>query len=65
MKDKKKIDLSILIFAGIAYLRENKDEYKKIARQLLILARGGIDYLLSKTDSSKKKTTTIKKIKIK
>lgn len=65
-KGKKK-DWSLLLFAGIAYLKEHTQEIKKLERQLLLLARAGIDYLLLKNEGVEKKraSTKVKKIKIK
>jgi hypothetical protein len=66
-KKEKKRDLSLLFFAGLAYLKEHREEFKKIERQLLLLARAGIDYLLLKNEGEKGKTPSpkVKKIKIK
>lgn len=64
-KEKKK-DSSIWLFVGLAYLKEHKEEFRKMERQLLLLTRAGIDYLLLKGEGGKKKRATkVKKIKIK
>lgn len=62
-KRKDEYNLSDIVFAGIALLKENVDILHKFARHGLLLAKTGIDFLLLQLEEPKKKTK-IKKIKI-
>jgi hypothetical protein len=66
LKKKEKDNYSIdkLFFAGIVFIKNNEDNFRKIVRRTLLLTKAGIDYLLIKVGSEKQKPTKVKKIKI-
>ncbi len=60
---RKDVDLTIWPFVGLALIKEKKPD-KKTLRQLLLLAKAGIDFLLLKVGGGEAKPTEVKKIKI-
>lgn len=60
---KPDVDPFIWPFVGLALIKEKKPE-KKIVRQLLLLAKAGIDFLLLRAGGGEAKPTEVKKIKI-
>lgn len=62
-KRRAETDLFIWPFVGLALIKEQQPS-KKTVRQLLLLAKAGIDFLLLKVGVGEAKPTEVKKIKI-
>ncbi len=62
-RKKSEVDPFIWPFVGLALIKEQKPE-KKVVRQLLLLAKAGIDFLLLRVGGGEAKPTEVKKIKI-
>lgn len=61
---KRGSDLLVWPFVGLALLKENKPESRKMLRQVLLLAKAGIDFMLLRVGGGAAKPTEVKKIKI-
>lgn len=64
-EENKENDPWLWVFAGIAVLKEETKHFKKVNRQLLVLARAGIDFLLTQSGGENKGPTKVRKIEIK
>lgn len=60
---KHEADPFIWPFVGLALIKEQKPE-TKVVRQILLLAKAGIDFLLLRVGGGEAKPTEVKKIKI-
>lgn len=60
---ERQSDFFIWPFVGLALIKEQQPS-KKTVRQLLLLAKAGIDFLLLRVGGGEAKHTEVKKIKI-